>query len=103
MSFPLFGNTLKLQVSYAGTYCCFFTYSRYVTSDYDDFSNETLQMRFNSNEACVDIKLIDDNMVELDEGYYRESFRVTLESPDNNVGLEVISARVYIIDDDCKC
>jgi hypothetical protein len=37
----------------------FFTYSRYVTSDYDDFSNETLQMRFNSNEACVDIKLID--------------------------------------------
>jgi hypothetical protein len=43
-------------------------------------------------------------MVELEEGYYRESFRVTLESPDNNVWLgEVISARVYIIDDDCKC
>ncbi|CAI8036548.1 hypothetical protein GBAR_LOCUS20478 [Geodia barretti] len=71
------------------------------SADYDDFSNETLEMRFNSNEACVDIKLIDDNMVELQYGYFRESFRVTLESPDNNVRLgEVISARVYIIDDD---
>ena len=88
-----------------GTYCCccFFTYS-YATSDYDDFSNETLEMRFNSNEACVDIKLFDDDVVELRYGYFRESFRVTLESPDNNVRLgEVVSARVGIIDDDCKC
>ena len=61
-------------------------------------------MRFNSNGACVYIILIDDNMVEVDRGYFRESFRVTLESPHNNVLLgEVISARVGIVDDDCKC
>ena len=81
-----------------------FFYLLYVTSDYDDFSNETLEMRFNSNEACVDVKLFDDDVVELRYGYFRESFRVTLESPDNNVRLgEVVSARVGIIDDDCKC
>ncbi|CAI8041949.1 hypothetical protein GBAR_LOCUS23280, partial [Geodia barretti] len=71
------------------------------SADYDDFSNKTLEMRFNSNGACVYIILIDDNMVEVDRGYFWESFRVTLESPHNNVRLgEVISARVGIVDDD---
>ena len=52
----------------------------------------------------MDIKITGDNKVERDVGFFRESFRVTLESPDNSIRIgEVSSARVFIIDDDCKC
>ena len=73
--------------------------------DTEDFSSDVQTMVFNSTaEACVDITLHDDDTVELDEGYYRETFRVTLQPNDDYSVLfgETRSARVEIKDNDSE-
>ena len=75
-----------------------------LTLDINDFSPVTQTMVFNSAEACVDILLYDDDMVELDSGFFRETFRVSLEPNDDYSVLfgETRSARVGIKDNDSE-
>ena len=76
-----------------------------LTLDINDFSPVTQTMVFNSAaEACVDILLNDDDMVELDSGFFRETFRVSLEPNDDYSVLfgETRSARVGIKDNDSE-
>ena len=49
----------------------------------------------------MNIKITDDNIVEDDSTFLRESFRVTLESPDNSIMIgEISSLQVFIFDND---
>ena len=59
-------------------------------------------MLFTGPEACVNITVVDDKMVERDVGFLRESFKVTLNSTENKVIFEEskTTARVDIMDDD---
>ena len=73
------------------------------TSDFEDFSNETKQLVFNSSCACVEIAITDDKSVEQDTGFFREKFSVTLENEeDNRVIIDPYrkTSLVYILDDD---
>ena len=79
-------------------------FNKVTTLDFDDFSNETKKLLFNSSQvSCIVIEIIDDNYVERDTRFFRERFQVTLGEtaglkaridPGRNLTL------VYIIDDD---
>ena len=50
-------------------------------ADFPDFSTETKILHFN---ACVNIEIFDDKIVERDVGYFKERFQVTLEFGEEN-------------------
>ena len=62
-----------------------------------DYSDVTVELTFDENttEACVDISIIDDDIVE-----DTEDFSVTLATDDSAVMLEPDSAIVNILDQD---
>ena len=60
-------------------------------------------MEFTAREACVDISITDDDLLERDTGFLRETFTVQIRSNDSSVKVgEMRSAEVVIEDDDSK-
>ena len=60
-------------------------------------------MEFTARLACVDISITNDELLERDSGFLRETFVVQIRSNDSSVKVgEMSSAEVVIKDDESK-